>query len=203
MNADRATAGLYLGLISGTSMDGIDAAIVRLGEQRCDVVAAECVPYPQPLRDALLAASRRPETCTVDEIGGLDHAIGERFALAALEVLEASGCSRRDVRAIGSHGQTLRHRPDGEQPYTLQIGDPNIIAARTGIDVVADFRRRDMAEGGQGAPLTPAFHRWLFADRGTNRLVLNIGGIANVTVLPAGGDSPSGFDTGPGNGLMD
>ena len=194
---------LYVGLMSGTSMDGIDAALVELGDKSCQMLATKSCPYPAKLREALLAASRNPSKTTVDDIGELDHWVGSCFRDAALELLRSSGTDRTLVSAIGSHGQTIRHLPRAERPFTLQIGDPNIIASGTGITTVADFRRRDIAAGGEGAPLAPAFHRWLFADQDRHRVVLNIGGIANITVLPTGGENVTGFDTGPGNGLMD
>ena len=193
----------YIGLISGTSMDGIDAALVEFGERSVDIVSGRTVPYPETLRNRLIDATRAPETCTVDVIGALDHWVGECFRDAALELLQAAGVDPGDVRAIGSHGQTLRHRPDEERPYTLQIGNADIIAKGAGIDCVADFRSADLALGGQGAPLVPPFHEWLFRSADTDRCVLNIGGIANITVLPAAPGPISGFDTGPGNTLMD
>jgi anhydro-N-acetylmuramic acid kinase len=155
------------------------------------------------LREALLLASRNPSKTTVDNLGELDHWVGSCFRDAALELLSSSGTDHALVSAIGSHGQTIRHLPRAERPFTLQIGDPNIIASGTGITTVADFRRRDIAAGGEGAPLAPAFHRWLFAEQDRHRVVLNIGGIANISVLPPGGENVTGFDTGPGNGLMD
>jgi anhydro-N-acetylmuramic acid kinase len=194
---------LYIGLMSGTSMDGIDAALVRLGDHHCETVATTSYPYPVKLRDALLSASRNPSKTTVDDIGDLDHWVGSCFRDAAMALLSSSGTDRSLVAAIGSHGQTVRHMPRAKRPFTLQIGDPNIIANGTGITTVADFRRRDLAAGGEGAPLAPAFHRWLFADQSRHRVVLNIGGIANVTVLAPDGENVVGFDTGPGNGLMD
>jgi anhydro-N-acetylmuramic acid kinase len=128
--------------------------------------------------------------------------VGDVFAAAALQLLESTGCTAQQLRAIGSHGQTRLHRPRGKPAFTMQIGDPNRIAERTGIDVVADFRRRDVAAGGEGAPLVPAFHAAAFAAAGATRVVVNIGGIANITVLAADGNV-TGFDTGPGNCLMD
>ena len=155
------------------------------------------------LREALLTASRQPAACTVDKIGQLDRWVGECFRDAAISLLDDSNHNAAAIAAIGSHGQTLRHQPRAARPFSLQIGDPNIIALGTGITTVADFRRRDIAAGGEGAPLAPAFHRWLFADDTENRAVLNIGGIANVTMLPASEGPVTGFDTGPGNSLMD
>ena len=128
--------------------------------------------------------------------------MGACFRDAALELLSRSKTEANAVRAIGSHGQTIRHQPQGPAPCSIQIGDPNVIAAGTGIVTVADFRRRDMALGGQGAPLATGFHSWVFADEGHPRCVLNIGGIANLTLLPAAG-AVTGFDSGPGNTLLD
>ena len=194
---------LFIGLISGTSMDGIDAALVRLGDRRCEIVAALAHPYPDELRQRLIDVSRDPHCAGVDDIGRLDHRVGQCFADAALALLEQAGRSPAEIAAIGSHGQTLRHRPDDATPFTLQIGDPNIIANATGITTAADFRRRDMAAGGEGAPLAPAFHHWLFAEPGRVRAVLNVGGIANVTILPGDDPEVTGFDTGPANTLLD
>jgi len=193
----------YIGLISGTSMDGIDAALVEFGDRSVDIVSGRTTPYPEALRNKLMDATRAPETCTADLIGALDHWVGECFRDTALELTEAAGVDPEQVRAIGSHGQTIRHRPDDERPFTLQIGNAAIIAKGTGIDCVADFRSADMALGGQGAPLVPPFHDWLFRSPDIDRCVLNIGGMANITVLPAAPGSISGFDTGPGNTLMD
>jgi len=193
----------YVGLMSGTSMDGIDAALVAFGDHECEVKATQAVDYPKDLRDELLTASRQPAQCTVDKIGQLDRWIGECFRDATLQLLKKANVDSRSVVAIGSHGQTLRHQPRGARPFTLQIGDPNIIASGTGITTVGDFRRRDLAVGGEGAPLAPAFHRWLFADTDKSRAVLNIGGIANVTMLSNTTDRVIGFDTGPGNTLLD
>ena len=193
----------YVGLMSGTSMDGIDAALVAFGDHQCEVQATQAVDYPKDLRDELLTASRQPAQCTVDKIGQLDRWIGECFRDATLQLLKKANVDSRSVVAIGSHGQTLRHQPRGARPFTLQIGDPNIIASGTGITTVGDFRRRDLAVGGEGAPLAPAFHRWLFADTDKSRAVLNIGGIANVTMLSNTTDRVIGFDTGPGNTLLD
>jgi anhydro-N-acetylmuramic acid kinase len=194
---------LLVGLMSGTSMDGIDAALVRFGSRSCEVLATHSEDYPVSLRSKLIDASRNPGELTVDTLGTLDNWVGECFASAALAVISGSGIDKKRIDAIGSHGQTMRHQPRADRPFTLQIGDPNLIAAKTGITTVADFRRRDLALGGEGAPLAPAFHQWLFADRQLDRAVLNIGGIANLTVLSAGDSATTGFDTGPGNTLLD
>ena len=191
----------YIGLISGTSIDGIDAVLAEFGDRSVSIAASATHPYPSELSEQLVAATRQPESCTPDVIGMLDQWVGECFRDAALSLIEEAKGGQ--VIAIGSHGQTLRHRPDVERPFTMQIGDPNLIAKGTGLTCIADFRRADMALGGQGAPLVPPFHEWLFRDPAIDRCALNIGGIANVTVLPAGPDPISGFDTGPGNTLLD
>lgn len=205
MNPDstRLAHAYFLGLISGTSSDGVDAVLMEfLPAPR--LLSSHFLAYPDTLRAELLEfAAGYYRGDAVDQLGRLDHALGELFAQTALGLLKQTGLSATAIRAIGSHGQTVRHRPGGSDPFTLQIADPNVIAARTGITTVADFRRRDLALGGEGAPLVPAFHRAVFADRGETRAVVNIGGIANLTLLPARDGAVSGFDTGPGNLLMD
>jgi anhydro-N-acetylmuramic acid kinase len=193
---------LYLGLMSGTSMDGIDAALLEVESGRLRLQRAARHPWPVPLQQRLRHAADSPEQVHLSEYGALDTAVGIEFALAAQALLAVAALAPGAIRAIGCHGQTLLHRPRGPAPFTLQIGDPNLIAERTGIDVVADFRRRDLAAGGEGAPLMPAFHAAAFAAPGETRAVLNLGGIANLSVLGADG-SVTGFDTGPGNCLLD
>ncbi len=197
------TGDLFLGLMSGTSMDAVDAVLADFGAPIPQLLGGISRPIPGDLRQAIGELCQPGNDC-IDHLGRVDCELGELFAAAALAVLAATHTSASQVRAIGSHGQTIRHRPPGtvEYPFTLQIGDPNRIASITGITTVADFRRRDLAEGGQGAPLVPAFHRDLFRHPHQHRAVVNIGGIANVTWLPASGDV-LGFDTGPGNVLMD
>ena len=143
----------------------------------------------------------QPEQANLGILGNLHHSLGRLFANAALGLLGAAGLPPQAVTAIGSHGQTVLHAPDDHAPYSMQLGDPGTIAIETGIPVVADFRNADMALGGQGAPLTPAFHRWAFGREDEDRAVINIGGIANVTILHADGRT-TGFDTGPGNTLL-
>ena len=183
----------FIGLISGTSMDGIDAALVQFGESDLSIVATAQHDYPTELRKRLFAASRHPDSCSLDELGELNTWVGESFRDAGLALLPLGEIEASQVRAIGSHGQTIRHQPDAIHPFTLQIGDPSIIATGTGIDTVADFRAADVALGGQGAPLAPAFHEWLLRDNSTDRVVLNIGGIANITVLPSNDQPVTGF----------
>lgn len=196
-------AELFLGLISGTSMDAVDAALVDFAGGTPRILHAFTYPLPDELRQQTLAfAHGGYRGDAVDQLGELDVRFAECFAQAANALLKQAGVSRDAIAAIGSHGQTVRHRPDHDPPFTLQIGDPSLIAARTGITTVADFRRRDIAEGGQGAPLMPAFHAAVLADQHEHRVVANIGGMANITVLPPGG-MVRGFDTGPGNALLD
>lgn len=192
----------YAGLMSGTSMDGVDAVLLEIDGSTCRVGTSIHRDYPSNLAARLRAAVADPDGVGLDGYGRLDADVGAMFADTALALLAQAGLQARDLRAIGSHGQTLLHRPRSVPAYTLQIGDPNLIAERTGIDVVADFRRRDIAAGGEAAPLVPAFHAAVFAAPGETRVVANLGGIANITVLAADG-TVTGFDTGPGNCLMD
>ena len=189
--------------MSGTSMDGIDAVVASFDETGINIVATHERPYAETLRHALLKAVATPVDQPIDNIGSLDRQVGECFRDATFELLEKSGVAASDIRAIGSHGQTVRHQPDAVAPYTLQIGNPDLIAAGTGITTVADFRSADIAAGGQGAPLVPPFHQWLFGSADTDRVILNIGGIANLTLLKSDGSPVLGFDTGPGNTLLD
>ncbi|CAK0767400.1 Anhydro-N-acetylmuramic acid kinase [Gammaproteobacteria bacterium] len=198
----------YVGLMSGTSLDGLDAVLVNFGHFPPVTMARHFTPYQTPLQEALRALatghfSPQPPD-PLDRLGYLDSQLGDWIGDAVMALLETAGVSPLQVRAIGSHGQTIRHRPQGPHPFTLQIGDPNRIAERTGIPVVADLRRRDMAAGGQGAPLLPIFHDRLFRSSREHRAVLNLGGIANLTLLSADPSRPvQGFDTGPANTLLD
>jgi anhydro-N-acetylmuramic acid kinase len=194
----------YIGLMSGTSCDGIDAACVEIAEPRgFRLLATHHLAYPGEVRAGVLSLVESGHD-EISRAGELDGHLGTLFADAVQAVLQKAGLTARDIRAIGSHGQTVRHAPAARIPYTLQIGNPAIIAERAGVTTVADFRRRDIAAGGEGAPLVPAFHGWLFGGTGAARVVVNIGGIANVTILPARRqEAVRGFDTGPGNVLMD
>lgn len=188
--------------MSGTSADGIDSVLMEFAPAP-RILASHYSRYPESVREHVRRVSAGQHAGDpLDETGTLDVELGELFGAAVLKLLEQSGTEAKRVRAIGSHGQTIRHRPRQAHPFTTQIADPNVIAARTGIAVVADFRRRDMALGGQGAPLLPAFHHVAFGKAGEDRLVVNTGGIANITLLPAQGEV-RGFDTGPANVLMD
>lgn len=191
----------YIGLMSGTSLDGIDAAIVDFSQTKPQLVATYFEPYEKHFRQQLLALTM-PGTNEIERLGRMDRVLGERFAHAAIKLVAKSGLPKSAIRAIGSHGQAIRHRPTELHPFTLQIGDPNTIAAMTGIPTVADFRRADIAQGGQGAPLAPGFHQLIFSDPNAVRVVLNLGGIANITILDP--HAPvTGFDTGPANRLLD
>ena len=194
---------LYLGLMSGTSADGIDAALVQFpAEGGCRFVHGHTHPWDPTLRADLIALGEGGDITSLDALGRIDAEVGIQFAAAANALLLASGVQRAQVRAIGSHGQTVRHRPLGDPAFTWQLGDANRIAELTGITTVADFRRRDVAAGGHGAPLMPAFHLAMLGTTGEDRAILNLGGIANLTLIPRE-SVPRGFDTGPANALMD
>lgn len=193
---------LYIGLISGTSMDAIDAVLAEFPDHTTKIRATHSHKISDEVLTRLRQLVEHPLDAGLEALGQLDTAIGRDFATAATDLLEKAGQDPAAVRAIGSHGQTVYHSPRGDYPFSIQIGDPNTIAARTGIATVADFRRRDMALGGQGAPLVPAFHQAMFASPDEPRAILNMGGIANLTLLIPGRDV-TGFDTGPCNTLMD
>jgi len=189
---------LYIGLMSGTSLDGVDAALVDLS-QAPSLIVAEFAPYPEEVKTALLAM-HEPSDDELHRAALLGIKLSELYGVAVRGVLVTSGVSAKDVCAIGCHGQTVRHQP--ESGYTLQLGNPAWLAEHTGITVVADFRSRDIAAGGQGAPLVPAFHAVCFRDTRRHRVIVNLGGIANLTDLPPKGPV-TGFDSGPGNLLLD
>ena len=194
----------YIGLMSGTSVDGIDAVVVSLAESGAvNLKATHQNAFPPDVRQRIQGLCSPGEN-ELDRAGALDVELGRLFANAANAVLDRAGLTPADIRAIGSHGQTVRHRPAGPNAFSMQLANPSVIAQLTGITTVADFRMRDMAAGGQGAPLVPAFHDAQFRAPGKHRAIVNIGGIANVTYLPADDSHPVlGFDTGPGNTLLD
>jgi len=201
-------AELFIGLMSGTSLDGVDGVLADFSEDRIAVRAYATAPFPDALRAELMALNT-PGDNELHRAALAANGLARIYASVVSQLLTDSGTSANKVAGVGAHGQTVRHRPtefDGVG-YTLQINNPSLLAELTGLDVVADFRSRDLAAGGQGAPLVPAFHRALFARAGEPVAVLNIGGISNLSLLPAAdaAEDPAvlGFDCGPGNALMD
>ncbi len=193
------TQDLFVGLMSGTSLDGVDAVLADFSAPRPRLVASSALPFDAALKRELLALNTPGEN-EIERASLAGNALAASYAAAVKAVLASAGLQSAAVRAIGCHGQTVRHRP--ERGYTVQIGNAALLAELSGIRVVADFRSRDIAAGGQGAPLAPAFHAAVFADAAEDRAVLNLGGIANLTSLPKAG-AVAGFDTGPGNCLLD
>ena len=193
----------FLGLISGTSFDAVDAAVIEIdASARIELLGGLESPIERSLRQKL--QQLREPLVNLDLLAEVDSELAERFAETALQCLDQLGLTQADISAIGSHGQTLWHRPTARHGNSLQVGNPAMIAAITGCPVVADFRRADMAHGGQGAPLVPPFHQALFGQSECPRAVLNLGGIANFTLLPGTNNTPVlGFDTGPANALLD
>ncbi len=194
---------LYIGVMSGTSLDGIDVSIADFSGGQMHLIAAETYPFSNQLRSDLhqLIASARTH---LHQLGQIDVALGHAYSEAINQLLEETQVSAKDIVAIGCHGQTIFHAPESQYPFSMQIGNGNVIAEKTGITTVNDFRQRDMVIGGQGAPLVPAFHQALFHFDDENRVIANIGGISNITILPKDKNKAvSGFDTGPGNVLMD
>lgn len=194
----------FVGLMSGTSLDGIDAAVVGLQGDDVQLIHFMTLPLKDKFKEPILHLNQ-PGFDEIDTMGMLDRALGFAFADAALQVIDQAGLKPEQITAIGSHGQTIRHRPQGmhdSEPFTIQIGCAATIAEKTGITVVSDFRSRDIAACGQGAPLVPFVHQRLFADVSKNVAVVNIGGIGNITYLGSDG-MVLGFDTGPGNMVMD
>ncbi len=190
----------YIGIMSGTSLDGIDVVAVEFCEAAPPVLLGHCyLPYDDPLRSELLALNS-PGDNELERCALAGNALSRLYAAAVGKLLAQSGLQSRQIHAIGCHGQTVRHRP--ELGYTVQLVNPSLLAELCGIQVAADFRSRDIAAGGQGAPLVPAFHAALFRHPAIHRVVANIGGIANLTDLPPDGRI-HGFDCGPGNLLMD
>jgi len=194
----------YIGLMSGTSVDGIDAGLYDFSRNQAQVIDFYYQPYSQQIKQKIHALCNTRQTISLSDYGELDSLLGTLYAEACINLLKQSNINASEIKAIGSHGQTVCHSPYSKPPFTLQIGDPSIISQKTGITTVADFRRKDIAASGQGAPLVPAFHRALFHSLTENRVIVNIGGIANLTLLPKDPQQNIlGFDTGPGNTLMD
>lgn len=192
---------LYIGVMSGTSMDGVDMALVDITANKIVTLASDCEPMPESIKQRLLNLCETKHT-TLQNLGELDHQLGLLYADSINKFLLKNDIDRKQIKAIGCHGQTVYHAPNTQYPFTMQIGDANIIAAKTEITTIADFRRKDMAYGGQGAPLVPAFHKAVLQDQQINRVVLNIGGISNISVLIPN-QAVIGYDTGPGNVLLD
>ncbi len=194
--------GVYFGLMSGTSMDGVDGSAARFETGKPPVVLAEAfVGFADTLRDALFAL-QQPGDNEIEREALAANGLAARYAVCCHELLRSARLAPDHVRAIGVHGQTVRQRP--ERGYTRQINNPALLAELTRVDVIADFRSRDVAAGGQGAPLAPGFHATVFGAPGETRVVCNLGGISNITILPARADAPvHGFDCGPANALLD
>lgn len=195
--------GLYIGLMTGTSVDGIDCALVEINDNQIKLVEQFSAPLADKVTQQIHQLTQ-PGNDEIEILGSLDRELGIAYADACLALLQKANVPPQDVIAIGSHGQTIRHRPQAKLPFSLQIGDPNTLAQLTGITTIADFRRRDLVLGGQGAPLAPAFHHALFAAADCARIIVNIGGIANITVINGEHiEETLGYDTGPGNTLLD
>lgn len=190
---------LYIGIMSGTSLDGVDVALCQFEANACEVIATHFLPYPAELNRSLLAL-HTPQHNELETTLLLGNQLAHLYAKAVNHLLRDKKISAKEVTAIGCHGQTIRHRP--ELGFTLQIGNNALLSELTGISVVGDFRSRDIAAGGQGAPLVPTFHQAIFGSTTLNRAIINIGGIANITYLNKNGDV-LGFDSGPGNMLLD
>jgi anhydro-N-acetylmuramic acid kinase len=192
---------LFIGLMSGTSLDGMDAVLVGFGEKPQDIkmMGHSYVPYEDSLKETLLKL-HSPHTNELEESLIIGNTVSKKAYKAIEDLLKKTNIAPKDIKAVGFHGQTIRHQP--EKGFTLQIGNPSLLAELCHINVIADFRSRDVAASGQGAPLVPAFHYEIFSHPTTHRAILNIGGIANVTLLNPK-TTVSGFDTGPGNLLLD
>lgn len=189
---------LYIGVMSGTSMDGVDVALCEVSESHCKLLASLEYPFPQKLREEIIEMI--DGTASLHRVGEMNHRLGLLFSEAVNALVSQEDMDVNQIKAVGSHGQTLWHNPQGEYPCSIQLGDASLIAAKTHMDVVSDFRSKDVALGGEGAPFAPVFHQFLF-DYLTKAVgVVNIGGIANLSVLQ---ERLVGFDTGPGNVLMD
>lgn len=189
---------LYIGVMSGTSLDGIDVALCEIDSKNCKLISADEYPFDKELKREILEVIGG--ITTLKQIGTIDKKLGVAFAHAVNRFVREKNINAEDISAVGLHGQTLWHEPDAEYPFSMQLGDVSTIVANTGIKIVSDFRSMDIANGGQGAPFTPAFHQFVFSELDKNTAVLNIGGMANLTIL---GDELRGWDTGCGNVLMD
>lgn len=188
----------FIGVMSGTSLDGVDVVLCSITDTNCKLLHSYEHPFEPELKRQILEMIAG-ET-TLKSVGELDHKLGAMFGDAVNTFLKNKDIDASTVSAIGLHGQTLWHSPDGETPFSMQLGDANIVCTQTGITTIADFRRMDIANGGQGAPFAPAFHKFIFKDLGKKVAVLNIGGMANITILD---EKTLGWDIGCGNVLLD
>jgi anhydro-N-acetylmuramic acid kinase len=194
---------LYIGLMSGTSVDGIDTVVAKIGPSHFELINSDSIDFPAEIKSQLLDLCHASQA-NINEIGSLNTSCGQLIGQAVKSLLKKSHLSPSDIRAIGSHGQTVRHCPEHPKPFTTQLGDASIVAEESGILTIADFRMADIACGGQGAPLVPAFHNAVFRSSIANRAIINIGGISNITILPKDPRAEvTGYDIGPGNTLMD
>jgi len=188
----------YIGIMSGTSLDGVDVVLCEIDANTCTLISSLEYPISLELKSDILTMIEGKHT--LKQVGAIDHRLGLLFTQAVGALLIRENIEPSSVTAIGSHGQTLWHEPNGEHPFSMQLGDPNILTSKTGIAVIADFRRKDVALGGQGAPFAPASHEFIFNNINSSVSVVNIGGMANITVLDK---KPIGYDTGCGNVLLD
>ena len=193
---------IYVGLMSGTSQDGVDIALTEIKSNTLKTIDAFTLCYPDEIRMLLKRLCQTNERIYLKDIAEVEYSLGDFFSKAVLQLLDKHPNLRKRIRAIGTHGHTLYHLPKKPFPYSIQVGGAAILNARTGIKTVYDFRGADIANGGEGAPLVPAFHDWAFANTETEKIIVNIGGIANITILRNSGEI-LGFDTGPGNCLLD
>ncbi|WP_119342554.1 anhydro-N-acetylmuramic acid kinase [Facilibium subflavum] len=191
----------YIGVMSGTSMDGIDCVVAHFSNNTFTLIAQQAFPYPQKIKSQIHAIYQNNYSTSLDTLGAIDYQLGFYYAKCINELLTTSHISKQNIKAIGCHGQTIFHAPTAPSFYTLQLGKGAVIAEKTGIDTINDFRSKDIANGGQGAPLAPAFHQAFFASQ-IPSVILNLGGIANITCLHPD-KPPIGFDTGPANTLLD
>ncbi len=202
MSSKASHNNLYIGMISGTSRDGVDTVLVSFANKHPKILYSMCAPYPPDLADSLKDMIETGQKPAANELEKMDDRLGVFFSRVVQNLLEKAGMEPSAVTAIGSHGQTVWHDPGGIHPESIQLGNPQRITTNTGIVTIGDFRRADIEAGGQGAPLAPLLHRALFKPESGSRIVLNLGGIANISILDSDG-SVSGFDTGPANCLLD
>ncbi len=198
MKTDTRKREYYIGMMSGTSLDGVDVVLCEIDSENCTLIHSLEYPMPRELKNDIL--SMIAGKTTLEQVGQIDYRLGVLFTQAVGALLIRENIDASSITAIGSHGQTLWHEPSGAYPFSMQLGDPNILSAKTGIPVVADFRRKDVALGGQGAPFASAFHEFIFKNINASVSIVNIGGMANITVL---GEKLIGYDTGCGNVLLD